>query len=197
MNRGKAKGRREKGSFAAIPHAVLQSKNYSMLSFKAKSLLLDLSGMIVYQKGGEDTNGNLCAAFKIMQPLGWRSPDTLDAAEAELLHYGFIEVTQKGNRRRPTLYAVTWLAISRYEEKLIAGTNAPSSKWRIEVEPMPPRRPSIKKFDTRGLVFFDPIVGLKNLMTTILYPRIGLLTLFWCCFYTRGLGTSIDLAIGT
>ncbi len=192
--RSNSKKRRERGSFVAIPHRVLQSKNYSMLSTKAVKLLLDLAGMIVFRKNGEDTNGNLCAALKTMKPLGWKSSDTLDAAEAELLHFGFIEVTQKGNRRHPTLYAVTWLAISHFDDKSwINSTNAPSSRWRIDVKPMPPRRASEKKLIPENWATPCPTIGLNDQKVSDLYPRIGLKQPNSSCFNTRGLGTSIDL----
>ena len=190
----KAKNRRDGGSFANIPHAVLHSPNYPKLSFKGAKLVLDIAGQVVYRKGGENSNGNLCAALKTMKPMGWKSADTLDAAEAELLHFGFIEVTQKGNRRNPTLYAVTWLAISSFEDKpWIQSTHAPSCKYKIEAGPMPPRRVAGKKLIPDNWVTPYPTIGLNDQKVTTLYPTIGLKRPVWGSFYTRRLGTSIDL----
>jgi len=180
-----AKQRREPGSFSAIPHIVQQSANYARLSFKAKALLLDLCLQIVHKRHNHNTNGNICAALNTMKPLGWKSADTLDAAEAELLHYGLIEVTQRGNRRHPTLYAVTWDAVSPIEGKpWITATAKPSSKWKIQVEPLPPRRPSKKKKLIPDNWFKRcPIVGLVSFSRNKVipeewvsgYPRIGLI----------------------
>ena len=207
-----AKKRRVAGSFSTIPHDVQRCQNYSMLSFKAKALLLDLSSQIVYKKGDYSSNGNICAALKTMKPLGWKSADTLDAAEAELLHYGFLEVTQPGNRRNPTLYAVSWEAISPVEGKpWITATAQPSCKYKVEVKPLLPRRPTKKKLIPgslsnrliAGLWFFPipedwvngyPRIGLNVQKVINLYPRIGLKHCFSTCFYTRGLVTSIDLS---
>ena len=180
MARGKrfrnAKNRREHGSFVAIPHSVLRSENYAKLSHKAVKLMVDLAAQIVFRKDQETTNGNLCAAFKIMQPLGWKSSDTLDAAEAELLHFGFIEITQPGNRRNPTLYAVTWEAIASFDSKSwIKPTNAPSSKWKINAEPLPPRRHQRKKLIPENWVTQYPTIGLIDHFLNILYPPTGLL----------------------
>lgn len=195
MAASKAKKQRESGSFAAIPHRVLQSRNYALLSFKAVKLLVDLSGQIVFRKGGDQSNGDLCAAFSVMRKYGWRSSDTLDAAERELLHYGFIEITQPGNRNNPTLYAVTWLCVSHFENKpWIKSTRAPSSKWKIEVEPMPPRRkPSEKKAIPEDWATPYPILGLSDQFLINRYPRIGSIGRKIAVSVTRGLGTSIAL----
>ena len=178
----------------AIPHSVLASENYAKLSHKAVKLLIDLSAQIVHRQGKEATNGNLCAALKIMKPLGWKSSDTLDAAEAELLHFGFIEVTQKGNRRHPTLYAVTFIAIDSFDAKpWIKSTNTPSGKWRQKADQLPPRRYKRKKLIPENWATPYSTIGLVDQIMNSLYPPIGLLTLKTDTSDTRQLGTSIDL----
>ena len=68
-DRIKAKGRRDLGSFFALPHAVLEHENYTRSSPKAVKLLIDLGAQY---KG--NNNGDLCAAWSLMTARGWNSP---------------------------------------------------------------------------------------------------------------------------
>lgn len=68
----KAKGRRSKGTFAALPHAVLESPKYAALPPRAVKALLDL-----YAQFRGVNNGDLKAARSVMQPRGWRSKNSL------------------------------------------------------------------------------------------------------------------------
>jgi len=196
-NRIKAKGRRESGSFVALPHAVTSSPNYPKLSAKSVKLMVDLAAQIRYRKGGHTTNGDLCAAFKIMRPLGWRSTDTLDAAERELLHFGFIEVTQPGNRRHPTLYAVTWEAVAPIDSKpWITPTSAPSSKWRREVGPLPkkPKKPTMRKKPIpKNWATSYPETGLIVQSASTFSPEAGSKAPLLSSSLTQIMGTSIAL----
>ena len=102
---GKAK--REPGPFLAIPAAVSNSSAYARLSPHAVKLLVDIGS----QYRG-DNNGDLCAAWKIMRPKGWRSEETLAKAKQELLRGGFIAEVRKGYRPNTcSLYALTWHAL--------------------------------------------------------------------------------------
>lgn len=132
----KTKGRRSAGSFATIPHAVTGSENYRKLTTKAVKLIVDLNAQIRHRKNSDTNNGDLCAAWSLMQPMGWKSKDTLHAAAQELLHYGFLQITQRGNRRNPTLYAVTWEAIGHHDHKpWIVRTTRPSELYKKSVAP--------------------------------------------------------------
>ena len=125
-NRRKAKGRREGGSFLALPHAVLDSPSYIALRPTAKALLNDLGR----QYNGAN-NGDLCAAWSLMSKRGWRSKDTLFRALQELTERGLIEKTRQGGRNHCNLYALTWMAIDDCKGKLDYGpTRAPSGLWR-------------------------------------------------------------------
>jgi hypothetical protein len=126
VNRQKAKGRRERGSFFAIPHSILDSVNYNRLSSHAVKLLIDLGR----QYNGSN-NGDLSTAWKIMKPKGWRSKSTLHSAKQELLHYGLIELTRQGGKHKPSLYGLTWHAINDCRGKLdVAESKTPSNQWR-------------------------------------------------------------------
>lgn len=110
-DRQRAKGRREGGSFCALPHSIFRSTEdrpapAARLSRSARALLVDLAMQFT---GGN--NGNLTAAPAIMSRYGWQSRGTLSAALAELIAEGFIEVTRQGGRNRASLYAVTWRGI--------------------------------------------------------------------------------------
>lgn len=108
-----AKGRKEAGNFFMFPKAVWECENYKCLSHIARSLLLD----IALQYNGKN-NGDLTACFSDLVKRGWKSKTTLKKHRDELLHYGFIVCVQHGGincggKRRPNLYAVTWLQVDK------------------------------------------------------------------------------------
>lgn len=107
----KSKGRREGGTFAALPHVVFRARGdepapAGRLGKLARLLLVDLA----MQLNGNN-NGNLTAAPKTLAPYGWNSRGTLADALAELVREGFLELTRQGGRNRCSLFAVTWLGI--------------------------------------------------------------------------------------
>jgi hypothetical protein len=135
--RAGAKGRRESGAFAAIPHDVIHSANWRRASGNAIKLAIDL----LAQFNGAN-NGDLSAPFSAMQKRGWKSSGTLKRAELEALHYGLIEKTRQGGLNRCNLYAVTWKPIDDCKGKLdIASTRVASGAWRKEVPPFENKRP--------------------------------------------------------
>ncbi len=104
MARNRHKGNRIGEGFVALPYSVLNSPLFMALSPHAVKLMLDLAA----QYRG-DNNGDLSAAWKLMQPRGWRSEATLHKAKRELLDAGFLYEARKG--RRPnvcSLFALTW-----------------------------------------------------------------------------------------
>jgi hypothetical protein len=122
------KGRTEHGSggFFGLPHAVMASPNFRGLSAHAVKLLCDIGG----QYRGKN-NGDLCATWRVMQRLGWRSRDTLSRALRELLGAGLIELTRQGGLNRCSLYALTWRSIDDCKGKLdVLPTIKPSGLWK-------------------------------------------------------------------
>jgi hypothetical protein len=102
--RQRYKGNRIGEGFVALPYSVLNSPLFITLSPYAVKLLIDVAA----QYRG-DNNGDLCTAWKLMKPRGWRSEATLHKAKRELLAAGFLYESRKG--RRPTvcsLFALTW-----------------------------------------------------------------------------------------
>jgi hypothetical protein len=124
--------RREPGGFAALPHCLLASQVYTGLSAHAVKLLNDLLAQF---KGFN--NGDLCLTWTLMEKRGWKSRDTLHKARQELLDCELILVSRYGDRKRATLYALTFFAIDECNGKLdIKATEKPISTWRLH-EPMP------------------------------------------------------------
>lgn len=122
----KVKGRRESGSFAAIPHAILDSPEYAGLSAHAVKALLDLFA----QYRGEN-NGDLTAAWSLMQIRGWTSKALLYRALRELLDKGWIVKTRQGGRHQASLYGVTWKPINPCGGKLdVSPTHVAPGTWK-------------------------------------------------------------------
>jgi hypothetical protein len=114
----------------------MASPNYRALSAHAVKLLNDLG----LQFRGAN-NGDLSAAWKIMQLRGWRSRDTLGRALAELLHFGLIEKTRQGGLNHCSLYALTWHAIDECHRKLdVSATRVASGLWKTPQLPIPKRK---------------------------------------------------------
>ncbi len=127
QSRLKAKGRRSIGGFIAIPHAVLDSPNWQSCSATAIKMLTELAR----QFNGYN-NGDLAATFSMMKKRGWSSQETIFLACLELRHYGLIELTRQGGKRRPNLYALSWQPINDCSGKLdCATTLVGSGAWKV------------------------------------------------------------------
>src|SRR5690606_31663189 len=100
-SRAKYKGRREGGTFTAIPHAVQDSPNWRQCSGTAIKMLCD----VARQYNGRN-NGDLCAALSVLRPYGWKAPETVGFALRELRHYGLLLLTRQGGLHGPSLYAL-------------------------------------------------------------------------------------------
>ena len=131
-----------------MAYVVLRSQSFSRLGPHAVKLLMDL---LAQYKG--DNNGDLCAAWTLMQKRGWRSRDTLSKARRELLKAEWIIVTRQGGKHLPTLFALTFFAVDECGGKLdMKPTHSPPSNWRNH-EPMSPLlQGALKKFaNTAGV----------------------------------------------
>ncbi|MBK7614316.1 MAG: hypothetical protein IPJ08_07520 [Burkholderiales bacterium] len=87
-----------------IPLSVYESPPFAALNPWALKLLID----VAVQYNGHN-NGDLSAAWKLMEARGWHSETTLNKAKKELLAAGYLVEMRKG--RRPnvcTLFALTW-----------------------------------------------------------------------------------------
>jgi hypothetical protein len=129
-----SRDKRDGGAFVAVPLSVLNSVAYTGASVHAKALLWDLCSQL---KAGN--NGDLCAAWKLMQPRGWKSEETLHKAKGELLGRGLIVESRKGARpNKASLYAVTWRDLDFCEGKLdMLPASFPRGAYRL-LDPLPP-----------------------------------------------------------
>ena len=131
-SRSKITGRSEYQRHIQIPHCCLKSPNWSRLSGNAVKLFID-----IYGEYYGTNNGDLCAAWTMMKPLGWRSKATLHKALHELMYYGWLEIVRHGGRRKSTLYAISFKRIDFCDGKLdVHAPQPPTRKWAdIVTEP--------------------------------------------------------------
>lgn len=131
FNRRKHKGRSEGGTFFTIPHAVMDSPNWRALPTRALKLVCDLG-----RQYRGNNNGDLCAAWKVLKPMGWKSRDTIKGAIIDALRFGMIEKTRQGGLHKCSLYALTWLAIDECGGKMdVSGTRVASGNWKHSPPP--------------------------------------------------------------
>lgn len=118
-------GRKGIGSFLQLPKDVLHSEAYRSLNGWQVKLLVDIAS----QFNGKN-NGDLCAAFSVMEDRGWNSKTTLTRSLKALLDSGLIEMTRQGGRNQCSLFAVTWRPIDECSGKLeVKPTNGPSARY--------------------------------------------------------------------
>jgi hypothetical protein len=139
--RTKVKGRAEaRESFAGVPRAVMNTRKYRLLSAPAKVLLFELCR----QHNGFN-NGDLCAAWGIVKDRGCGSHTTVQKATNELTRVGMIEMTERGGRHRPNLYALTWKAWDDCGIKVsFSPTRSPSGLWKDSEASQPTERHSLE-----------------------------------------------------
>lgn len=143
-----AKDKRFSGGHIALPWAVLDSRAYKELPTYAVKLMLDLAR----QYRGHN-NGDLCAAWKIMQPMGWKSEDTLHKAKQALLNAGFIVEMRKGYRPNTcSLYALTWHALDPSNKHDVGPAGFPFGAWRANEPLVPARDGKITRLTTPAVV---------------------------------------------
>jgi hypothetical protein len=91
--------KREGGGYVPLPFVIIRSQSFTRLSAHALKLL---NNLLAQYKG--DNNGDLCAAWTLMQPSGWKPKNMLNKALKELLAGDWLEVTRQGRRHKATLY---------------------------------------------------------------------------------------------
>lgn len=100
------------GAFTPLPRVCLQSKSFARLSPYSVKLLFDLMA----QYNGFN-NGDLSAAWRLMQPRGWKSRDTLGNALRELLEGSWLIKTRQGGLHKCSLFALSLFAIDECRDK--------------------------------------------------------------------------------
>jgi len=121
--------KRDGGGFITLPLSVLNGAAYLGLNAHARMLLFDLAA----QYRG-DNNGDMCAAWKLMHPRGWKSEETLGKAKRHLLEVGLIVETRKGARpNKCSLFALTWYALDDCKGKLdISPQSFPRGAYKLK-----------------------------------------------------------------
>jgi len=132
LKRIRAKGRSDTGTFFALPHAVMDSADFRMLSGSATKVLL---GLLRQFRGSN--NGDLSATFKLAKEWKINSKETLTKALRELQDRKLIIRTREGRFINPggrcALYALTWRAIDECCGKLeVSPTVIAPRKFTLE-----------------------------------------------------------------
>lgn len=108
---GKAKGRRESGTYTALPHALIDHPDFANLSASALRVLICLAR----QYNGRN-NGDLSAPLSRVKESGVKSSASLSTALDELKQKRWIICTRMGRFMKPgarcSLYGLTWLPIN-------------------------------------------------------------------------------------
>lgn len=108
----RAKESRDGDSFLALPTIVIDSPGFRRASHQARALLIDMASPL-RRKGssGGLPNGGLMANGERLASLGWKSRSTIRNALLDLEECGLLVPTRRGGLHKPTLYAVSWLAL--------------------------------------------------------------------------------------
>lgn len=126
--RPKFKGRGKCAPFVRLDREWLESEEFGQLSGHAVKLLLELARQY---RGPGSNNGDLQAAWSLMQPRGWSSSCALTRAKRELLEQGWAILTRQGGRNRCSLFALTVWPVDeckgKHDER---PTHAPLHLWR-------------------------------------------------------------------
>lgn len=131
-----------RGIWIPMPLEFLRSRAFAEFSPYAAKMFLDLCACLGPNASG---NGDLAAAPAIMFPKGWRSTATRVAALKELEEAQVIAITKRGNRRAPTLYAITLWPLQCDFAKLDYGPGCCSTLDWFKSDPGRAESPTIEK----------------------------------------------------
>ncbi len=136
----KSKGRSASGTFAALPHVVMDSEGFRSLSGGALKVLL---GLLRQYRGSN--NGDLSASISQAKAWGVNSTSTLAAALKELQERDLIVRTREGRFTKPggccALYALSWQPVDECGGKLeVEPTTTPPRKFSLERTENPLRK---------------------------------------------------------
>lgn len=131
-----------RGTYSAMPHAVMDSPAYTGASATAKALLCEL----IRQHNGAN-NGRLHLSREWLASRGWRSRSIVDKARAELIERGLIVQTKQGGMGvGASRYALTWLQITNHVGLETAPNTYHPGGWQLgNLPPTTRRKPPTKK----------------------------------------------------
>lgn len=101
--RARMLGRRAEHTFLRLPHYVIKSPQWRLLSGNAIKFLIELAAAY-----DGSNNGDLALTRGQALERGWRSGGTRDRAAEEAVEAGFAVITRHGHRKVCTLFAITW-----------------------------------------------------------------------------------------
>ena len=129
--RAKMTGKGGASTFMGIPHFVLRSPQWALLSGAEVKMLIELA----MQYNGHN-NGDFSATREHLRARGWKSHQTMDAALRSLEKKGWIVKTRQGGKHAGcTLYGVTWEAVDDCNGKhQWPPERKPSHAWKGKVE---------------------------------------------------------------
>lgn len=144
----KSKGRNPAGTFAALPHVVMDSEDFRALSGGALKVLM---GLLRQYRGCN--NGDLSATFTQAEAWGVGSKTTLAKALRELQEHNLIICTRDGRFVKPggccALYALSWRPIDECGGKLeVVPTITPPRKFSLERSNHPVQKVYPQRTDT-------------------------------------------------
>lgn len=102
---------RDGKTFVPLTHAVMESPGYLQASHLARAFLAEFCYPLFLGGKLGRPNGGLMVERDRLVARGWNSNDTVRKLRLELESCGLIVETRKGGKNRPSLYAVTWLAL--------------------------------------------------------------------------------------
>lgn len=100
---------RDGGTHIPLPHVVLDSPGFLRATHTQIGLLFAIAAPIFKTGGAGLPNGGLMTTR--LAERGWKSRDVISRNVAALIECGLLCETRKGGKNRPSLYAVTWLAL--------------------------------------------------------------------------------------
>jgi hypothetical protein len=130
----KKKGRSDGGRYCALPHSVIDSLSFSMLSGNAMKVLF-----CIYRQYNGNNNGDLSAPFSKAASINIGSQSTWYKAIEELKKADLIMVTRESMTRHKgnphglcKLFAVTWQNIDECQGKIdCSPTLTPPRKFSL------------------------------------------------------------------
>jgi hypothetical protein len=126
-----------KHPYCAVEHRVVDSPAYASLSFSARALLV-----IITRQLNKDNNGRLQATYSYLRRFGFDSEHTISRAIKELISRGIIYRSRCGGYQQgASLYAVTWLSITKKDGLFLAGFKPCAWRdWNPEEKNHPPQK---------------------------------------------------------
>lgn len=176
------------GTYAAVPHRLLDSPAFIGLTDSAKSLLFAL-----FRQLNGRNNGHLQLSQKWLAGYGWRSSGMNRKARDELIERGLIIRTRLGGLNMGTdWFAATWLPISDFSGLDVSPHQYHPGAWQLCTLPPTQKRkpPARQKRETLAgsQRSAAPVVGTVGKLTA---PVVGAETALFQQFTAPVVGNNV------